>query len=104
MFIRVTAQNVPFTPEPIVAAVAEPVATITLAGPAPTELANMRLSAAADRRRKRRQHRAEGQGRPTLIPRAELLKFDVLIADAEEHYDKLIQLAEVQNIGARLVA
>lgn len=54
--------------------------------------------------RKVRSRQIKGQGRPTLIPRSELLKFDVPLEDAELAFAQLLQLAEVQSSGARPAA
>ncbi len=47
--------------------------------------------------RKVRSREIVGQGRPTLIPRRELEKFDISLTDAEQAYARLVQLAEVQR-------
>lgn len=54
--------------------------------------------------RKVRSRQIEGQGRSTLIPRSELLKFDVPLEDAEQAFAQLLQLAVVQNTACRQVA
>ena len=54
--------------------------------------------------RRVRSRQIKGQGRPTLIPRSELLKFDVPLEAAEQAFAQLLQLAEVQSTACRQVA